>query len=98
MDVPVGNRSRILTALSAGAVLIAHKNVSLGNPDLISGVNCLLASDVESFVDAMKHSVNEPSVMKQIANNGRQMYIDRFSIESAAPLFANFFRSSFSHS
>lgn len=98
MDVPVGNRSRILTALSAGAVLIAHKNVTLGNPDLVSGVNCLLASDAESFVEAMKHSVNEHSTMEQIANNGRKMYADKFSVESAAPLFANFFRSYFSHS
>ena len=32
ISVPVGNRSRISTALAAGTVVVAHENAALGNP------------------------------------------------------------------
>ena len=49
IDVPVGNRSRIVTAMASGWPIIAHKNVSIGNPSLISGKNCLLANNPTDF-------------------------------------------------
>jgi len=53
IDVPVGNRSRIVTAMSKGALVIAHRNAALGNPDLIDGETCFLASTPREFIIRM---------------------------------------------
>ena len=53
IDVAVGNRSRILTALCKGALVIAHRNVALGNPALVDGRTCALAATPEEFIDRM---------------------------------------------
>lgn len=60
IDVPVGNRSRIVTAMAYGWPFVAHANTTLGNPDLVSGENCLLAADVDQFVDHMRFTVEQP--------------------------------------
>lgn len=90
IDVPVGNRSRILTAMSSGALLIAHKNASLGNPDLVNNINCLLCNDEYEFVDAMIKSVTMPLEMEAISKNGIEMFNLHFSIKSATNKFYEF--------
>jgi len=95
IDVPVGNRSRILTAMSSGALLIAHKNASLGNPDLINNINCLLCNDEYEFVDAMIKSVTMPLEMEAISKNGIEMFNLHFSIKSATNKFYEFLVNQF---
>lgn len=84
MDVPVGNRSRILTAMSCGALVIAHQNAALGNCDLQHQISCFLASTADEFVEQMRKAADFPDYCKEIALAGKQMYENRFAPRVAA--------------
>ena len=83
ISVPVGNRSRILTALAAGTVVVAHENAALGNPDLIDGETCFLAADAEGFVERMARCVDRAVDAEIVAERGRELYLTRFRPEVA---------------
>jgi glycosyltransferase involved in cell wall biosynthesis len=88
--VPVGNRSRILTALAKGALVIAHENVALGNPDLVNGKTCVLAKTVDEFVRAMQASVTDKAWARGIADGGRNCYETIFRPERSGPRLASY--------
>lgn len=83
IDVPVGNRSRILTAMSAGVPVIAHENAALGNPDLVDGTTCYLARDGRSFVERMRKAVERPEEAAMIVKQARACYEARFAPAAA---------------
>lgn len=85
IDVPVGNRTRIVTALAKRALVIAHRNVSLGNPALVDEETCALAVDAQQFVAHMKRAVEDPQWVKAITDRGRRCYEEYFAPEVAAP-------------
>lgn len=86
IDVPVGNRSRVVTAMANKALVIAHKNTALGNPDLVNDVTCWLANDADQFVAYMKKSVEQPQVVIPIVSRARQVYENKFRPEKSAGL------------
>jgi glycosyltransferase involved in cell wall biosynthesis len=83
--VPVGNRSRILTAMAHGALVIAHRNTAKGNPDLVSGENCLLASSPSEFVEHLTFAVDKPLEAAVIGRRARETYERHFAPSSAVP-------------
>lgn len=88
IDVPVGNRSRIVTAMSNKTLVIAHQNTALGNPDLVDGVTCWLASDADKFVARMKQSVEQPLEVATIICKARKVYDEKFHPEKSTSLLA----------
>jgi glycosyltransferase involved in cell wall biosynthesis len=84
IDVPVGNRSRILTALAKQVPVIAHSNVALGNPDLVDGVTCLLARGGQGFADRMIRAAEDPTSLDEMRQNGERLYMTRFAPRVAA--------------
>jgi glycosyltransferase involved in cell wall biosynthesis len=78
ISVPIGNRSRILTALAAGTVVVAHENAALGNPDLVDGETCFLAADAATFAARMAVCVESPAEARGVAERGRELYRSRF--------------------
>lgn len=96
--VPVGNRSRILTALSVAAPVIAHANAALGNPDLTDGNTCWLAADADGFVARMQAAVERPEEAAAIGRRGRDMYLSRFAPAAAAGLFVDLLADGGRHS
>lgn len=98
ISVPVGNRSRILTALAHGVLVIAHRNVALGNPDLVDGETCALADDAAGFVIHMERAVEDQKWRRCIAQNGRRCYQERFHPDRAAPRLVQRFAGSTSSS
>ena len=86
IDVPVGNRSRIVTAMAKGTLIIAHKNTSLGNPDLIDGVTCYLARNANQFAQRMQQAVECPRQVEDIISNARHCYERRFHPDIAAEM------------
>ncbi len=78
IEAPVGNRSRILTALANGVPVIAHTNTALGNPDLISGVNCCLGRNADEMLDHFYSLLDDQDYADRIAGGGRQLYLDKF--------------------
>lgn len=87
IDVPVGNRSRIVTAMAKGTLVIAHENAALGNPDLVDGVTCYLARDAGAFIDRMRKAVEHPEDVARIVRRARERYEARFEPEVAAGMF-----------
>jgi len=78
IDVPVGNRSRIVTAMAHGWPFVAHRHTALGNPALVSGENCLLANSATEFAAAMQRLVAEPQFASELAGAARRCYADTF--------------------
>jgi hypothetical protein len=83
VEVPVGNRSRILTALSQKLLVIAHTNTALGNPDLRDGENCYLATTPEEFVHRIGKAIAEPATTNRITACGFDLYQQKFAPRSA---------------
>lgn len=78
ISAPVGNRSRILTALAAGTPVVAHANAARGNPDLVDGRTCYLAADAETFAERMVRCVDAPADAHAVAARGRELYQTHF--------------------
>lgn len=85
IDVPVGNRTRILTAISRRLLVITHRNTALGNPDLVDGKTCYLASEPEEFVDRIRRAICNPDEASRIVETAYQSYRRNFSPERAIP-------------
>ena len=90
IDVPVGNRSRIVTSLASYWPVIAHKNVSLGNPALKSGLNCFLANNIKEFKNFSLKIFENNDLSKKIAMNGFKTYNKTFEPSFALKLFKKF--------
>jgi glycosyltransferase involved in cell wall biosynthesis len=84
IDVPVGNRSRILTAMAKRALVVAHKNAALGNPDLKDGVTCYLASNAVEFVERLRLAVEERATAGAIIERAYCCYREHFSADVAS--------------
>lgn len=85
ISVPVGNRSRIVTAMSMGCVVIAHKNTALGNPELVSGENCFLAETAKDYAMYMRRSYELPQEAERIGRAARSKYLEIFEPGVASP-------------
>ncbi len=88
IDVPVGNRSRILTAMAMRSLVIAHANTALGNPDLVDGETCYLAADANGFVHAMVDAVDDPARREAVVDRALRCYRERFHPERAGARLA----------
>jgi glycosyltransferase involved in cell wall biosynthesis len=83
IDVPVGNRSRILTAMAKGLPVIAHRNCALGNSDLVDGETALLAADADDFAERMRRIFDSPALADSIAARAHDCYRTRFHPDAA---------------
>lgn len=84
ISVPVGNRSRIVTAMSMGALVVAHANTALGNPELVSGDNCLLASSASEFAEHMRLAHASPDLAARLGASARQTYLRSFEPDAVS--------------
>jgi hypothetical protein len=88
--VPVGNRSRIVTAMASGWPIIAHKNVNKGNPSLKSGYNCLLCENLEDFQKNCDLIYNKKRISSKLTLNAKKTYKQSFDKPSALNKFLRF--------
>ena len=86
IDVKVGNRTRILTAMSLGVPVIAHSNTALGNPSLVDGETCYLANDPQTFVERMERAFGEGSEIDRICKNAKEAFDTQFAPDAAGAL------------
>lgn len=84
IDVPVGNRSRIITAMGYGLLVIAHPSTALGNPALVSGKTCLLADTPAAFADQMVAAHGDAGMCAGIEAAAREAYEQLFEPSVAA--------------
>ncbi len=78
LDVPVGNRSRILTAQAKRALVIAHDNAACGNPYLVDMETCLLAGNAKEFARRMRLAVEDPLVVEGIVARAEASYLETY--------------------
>uniref|UniRef100_UPI003137E536 glycosyltransferase n=1 Tax=Ferrovibrio terrae TaxID=2594003 RepID=UPI003137E536 len=88
IDAPVGNRTRILTAMANGLPVVAHTHVALGNPSLVDGVTCRLATEAKGFAAALRWCYEQSAEAAALARRARQSWQDEYSPDVAAGLFA----------
>jgi glycosyltransferase involved in cell wall biosynthesis len=88
IDVPVGNRSRILTAMAVRGLVIAHANTALGNPDLVDGESCYLASDAPGFAAAMAAAIDDPARRDTLIDRAFRCYDEHYRPDRAASRLA----------
>lgn len=74
ISIPVGNRTRVIDGMSSGLVVVGHTNLSLGNPFLINGINCLLANTGREIVQALEAVYRDEDLRKKLSRNARTMY------------------------
>ena len=86
IDVPVGNRSRILTAMGYGLLVVAHPNTALGNPDLVSGKTCLLAGSADEFAECMARAYTDERMAARIELAARETYERLFAPAAAGAM------------
>lgn len=79
IDIPVGNRSRIVTAMANGWLVVAHRFVATTNPALVDGETCLLAEDADGFVERLRVAIEEPARKSAIIARARACYERLFS-------------------
>ncbi|ABD06239.1 hypothetical protein RPB_1529 [Rhodopseudomonas palustris HaA2] len=84
IDVPVGNRTRVLYAMSQGALVIAHRNVALGNPALVDDQTAALAGDGDAFVARMRRAFEDEAWARRIGEAGQRAYRENFHPDRAA--------------
>lgn len=87
IEVPVGNRSRIVTAMSMRALVIAHTNTARGNPELVSGENCYLAHSAQDFATCMQNAVEDEMTSRQLSTAARETYLKSFEPAAATKQF-----------
>ena len=87
--VPVGNRSRIVTAMAKGALVVAHRNAAIGNPDLVDSQTCYLAVDATEFMDRMQRAIARPEETAAIVQRARAVYNTRFRPDVAVGRLTN---------
>jgi hypothetical protein len=86
MDVPVGNRSRIVTAMAQRLLVIAHPSTALGNPDLVDLQTCHLAATPEAFVERFERAIAQPAETAAIVDRAFAVYSSKFAPERASAL------------
>lgn len=83
LDVPVGNRSRIITAQAKRALVISHLNAAMGNPYLVHNETCLLAKDERSFAREMAIAVENGQFSRAVIDKAELSYLDTYAPANA---------------
>lgn len=86
IEVPIGNRTRIITALAYELPVIAHANTSLGNPDLLSGENCFLGTTANQLTNYFFEIYANRNLSERLAKNGKELYMSKNNPAVAAKL------------
>ncbi len=97
MDVKVGNRTRIITAMALGVPVIAHSNTALGNPALVDSVTCYLANDPVQFAERMERAFRRGPEVLEIIQKARIVFDTQFRPDSATELLAQEIQTMISH-
>jgi hypothetical protein len=74
-----GGYTRVIYAFSTGACLVAHSNLRLSMPELISGENCLLADNPRDIVEHLRRLLTDAGLRRQIAAQARATYNTQYA-------------------
>ena len=79
----IGNRSRIIHAMSQGKVVITHQYAASTNPFLQNRENCITYGTKNDLIEILKLLRDHPQNIKYIAKNARESYQETYESERA---------------
>ena len=71
--------TRYLHAWSLGACVIAHRDVALSMPEMVSGKNCLLGGSAAEIADMVRAVADDAALRRRIGEAGYQTFVDKFT-------------------
>lgn len=75
--------TRYLHAWSLGACVIAHRDVALSMPEMVSGENCLLGGSAAEIADMVRAVADDADLRRRMGEAGYRTFIEKFT---AAPV------------
>jgi hypothetical protein len=87
LGVPVGNRSRIITAFAGKCPVVAHRNAAVGNPLLVDSYNSLLAESAQEFVAHLALLVSDKQLSQLLIKNAEISYDGAYHPAKANEMF-----------
>lgn len=81
--IPLGIRSRLVTAFAYGSCAVVHRSDVKGIPEIHDGVNALVAHDGVSFASAIIRALRDVSLRERIGAGARKTFEEYFSEERA---------------
>lgn len=84
VSIPLGIRVRIITGLSFGTPIVAHRANALGIPELDDGENCLLGDTPADLAAAAATIVRDGHLQQRLAHSARATYERSFRPDVAA--------------
>jgi len=82
--IPLGNRTRIVTAWSLGCPVVTHSANTLGMPDMVHRKNALTASNPEEIGESIIELLHNKELQEVLAENGRATFEELFEFNIAA--------------
>lgn len=84
--ISLGVRVRILTAFSHATCVVANRANAEGIPELVDGVNCLLADSGQELADKLLLALSDAGTRRRLAAGGRETFEQRFSENAAGSI------------
>ncbi len=81
--IPLGSRTRIITAFAHGCAIVTHTANRAGIPEITDGGNALVASDGPSFAKAIVRLLDAPALADRLRAAARRTYEESFTVERA---------------
>ncbi len=85
-----GTRTRIPLALNFKQVVVSTVNAAACLPELEHGKNCFLTDGIEDMAEKIIELWNDPSTRQKIGEQGRQTFLENFTIDSQRKRFEEF--------
>lgn len=89
----VGNRTRIVSAWSAGCCIVTHASSISGMPEIEHGVNALVGHDGTEIATLLMRACSDRSLNLALRQHGRASYEKYFHPNTAFPPIDAFIRS-----
>ena len=83
IEVPLGNRTRIVNAMAYGVPVIAHPNTAFGNPALVHGKTCYLTDVGNTFARYMRDTYMNVDGQTSLIGMAYSSYCQTFAPEVA---------------
>ena len=84
-QVKMGQRTKIMHALSCGCCVVAHRANTAEAPELIDGENILIGENGAELAEAIIRALSEPGLKERIGANARQTYEQNYAAEVTGP-------------
>jgi glycosyltransferase involved in cell wall biosynthesis len=74
--------TRYLHAWSLGACVVAHRDVAMSMPEMVSGENCLLGNSAAEIADMVRSVADDANLRRRIGEAGYATFINNFTARS----------------